>query len=266
MDVHILEKSAFDNIGDLTFLEAYMKTRRVLNIIVFPERQDEIPVLLNYLTAPNLLIRTAACASCAIPGLYDSVELLGKDATGKTYSWHPTIVKFQDAKPGSQITNQLLTELFNVNNFIVSEMNPASMSLYKMRPGRELGILARIVKFCFSEIKHRMYQLNELGLLPEFLTQFQKYLHSPVVADVVIYPPFEVSDLKLAFSNPSKGLIETAVFKGERSTWPLVSQIKARCAIEMVVEDILQHKLRNEKTPDEPTPIVSGKKRTKSFQ
>lgn len=40
--------------------------------------------LLNYLTAPNVLVWSAALASCAIPGVYAPVELMKKDEkTGK---------------------------------------------------------------------------------------------------------------------------------------------------------------------------------------
>ncbi|KAJ3267139.1 hypothetical protein HDU77_005342 [Chytriomyces hyalinus] len=41
--------------GDITFQEAYNKSRRVLNIAVSSSTQYEMPRLLNYLTAPNVL-------------------------------------------------------------------------------------------------------------------------------------------------------------------------------------------------------------------
>ena len=52
-------------------------------------RTNEVPRLLNYLTAPNVLIRSAACASCAITGLYDTVPLLAKDDAGNVVRWNP---------------------------------------------------------------------------------------------------------------------------------------------------------------------------------
>ena len=52
------------------FLEAYQHTNRILNISVSPADSHQFPRLLNYLTAPNVLIRWAALASSAIPGLF----------------------------------------------------------------------------------------------------------------------------------------------------------------------------------------------------
>lgn len=43
------------NIGDLTFLEAYLKTKKVLNITVSTADGGGVPNLLNYLTAPNVV-------------------------------------------------------------------------------------------------------------------------------------------------------------------------------------------------------------------
>lgn len=52
--VHLRE-SMQQNLGDLTFLEAYNRTRRILNIAVSSKTMYEMPRLLNYLTAPNVV-------------------------------------------------------------------------------------------------------------------------------------------------------------------------------------------------------------------
>ena len=54
LDVKVLEELVRDNVGDLTFEEAYSKTKRVLNITVFTTGGG-VPNLLNYLTAPNVV-------------------------------------------------------------------------------------------------------------------------------------------------------------------------------------------------------------------
>lgn len=46
-------------VGDLTFQEAYYRTRRILNICVSSASGYEQPRLLNYITAPNVLIWSA---------------------------------------------------------------------------------------------------------------------------------------------------------------------------------------------------------------
>lgn len=55
MDVNVLEECVRANMGDLTFEEAYEKTKRILNITVPTSGKGGFPNLLNYLTAPNVV-------------------------------------------------------------------------------------------------------------------------------------------------------------------------------------------------------------------
>ena len=55
LDVTVLEECVRANVGDLTFEEAYARTKRVLNITVATSGHGGIPNLLNYLTAPNVV-------------------------------------------------------------------------------------------------------------------------------------------------------------------------------------------------------------------
>ena len=54
-DMNVLEDCVRANVGDLTFEEAYARTKRVLNITVATSGRGGIPNLLNYLTAPNVV-------------------------------------------------------------------------------------------------------------------------------------------------------------------------------------------------------------------
>lgn len=78
------------NLGDYTFIEAYNRTRRVLNITVSSSTMFDMPRLLNYLTAPHVVIWSAVLASCAVPSIFKSCELFVKDKSGKLIPWHPT--------------------------------------------------------------------------------------------------------------------------------------------------------------------------------
>lgn len=55
LDVSVLEECVRANVGDLTFEEAYNRTKRVLNITVATTGRGGVPNLLNYLTAPNVV-------------------------------------------------------------------------------------------------------------------------------------------------------------------------------------------------------------------
>ena len=71
---------------------------------------------------------SASLASCAIPGVFEPVELMAKGRDGnnepyfKTGGW-----RWTDGGLQADLPKQRLTELFNVNQFIVSQVpRPAS--------------------------------------------------------------------------------------------------------------------------------------------
>lgn len=111
LDIRVLEQCARDNMGDITFKEAYQKSGgRILNIYVYSKRKHEVPVLLNYLTAPDVVIWSAACASCILPGVYDTVTLMTKDDRGRLSAWSPLC------------NDQLLIVLINVSIPLSSQL------------------------------------------------------------------------------------------------------------------------------------------------
>ena len=71
LDASVLERTISQLVGDVTFLEAFDLTGRVLNITVTRSDGRAPPLLCNYLTTPNLLVYSASVASCAIPGVFE---------------------------------------------------------------------------------------------------------------------------------------------------------------------------------------------------
>jgi TAG lipase/steryl ester hydrolase/phospholipase A2/LPA acyltransferase len=59
IDISHLTRVMKNLLGDMTFQEAYNRTRRILNICVSSASVYELPRLLNYVTAPNVLIWSA---------------------------------------------------------------------------------------------------------------------------------------------------------------------------------------------------------------
>ena len=55
----------------MTFLEVYEKNKWNLNITVTSATNMTDARLLNYLTAPNVVVWSACCASCAYPMLFE---------------------------------------------------------------------------------------------------------------------------------------------------------------------------------------------------
>lgn len=59
LDISHLANTMRAWLGDITFQEAYNRTRRILNICVSSAGMYELPRLLNYISAPNVLIWSA---------------------------------------------------------------------------------------------------------------------------------------------------------------------------------------------------------------
>lgn len=59
LDISHLANTMRTWLGDITFQEAYNRTRRILNICVSSAGMYELPRLLNYISAPNVLIWSA---------------------------------------------------------------------------------------------------------------------------------------------------------------------------------------------------------------
>lgn len=59
LDISHLANAMRSWLGDITFQEAYNRTRRILNICVSSAGVYELPRLLNYISAPNVLIWSA---------------------------------------------------------------------------------------------------------------------------------------------------------------------------------------------------------------
>lgn len=87
LDISVVRDFLRDNIGNVTFQEAYDQTGLVLNITVTGLSQFDQNLLLNYLTAPNVIIWSAVCCSCAIPFVYGPSILYAKDENDKVVEY-----------------------------------------------------------------------------------------------------------------------------------------------------------------------------------
>ena len=117
------------NLGNITFLEAYRKTGKVLNITVSSPTMYEMPTLLNYLTAPNVLIWSAVVTSCAVPTFFRPCTLFSKNSCGDISPWitsHEDEM-WIDGSVGNDIPQERLAEMFNITNFIVSQVSTLSL-------------------------------------------------------------------------------------------------------------------------------------------
>lgn len=235
MDIEKLAAVIRGHVGDLTFLEAYEKTGRIVNITVSSTRPFELPMLLNYLTAPDVLLWSASVASCALPLLYESVELLCKNSKGEICSYHPSGLKYSDGSVGSDLPMRRLAELFNVNHFIASQVNPHMLLM--LHPTQ--GLLGKLKYLLRTELRHRVLQLAHLGLLPRLMGWTMSAFAQPFEGDITILPRVKWSDLRMLLANPTPKTLKRFTNRGYRSAFPFCELIRDRTCIERSLEDAI---------------------------
>lgn len=90
--------------GDLTFEEAYKRTGRTFCITLSSTSKKAPPVLLNHLSAPNVVIASAVVASAAVPGFIEPVRLRYKDSKGVIRNYGKNGESFFDGSIRSDVS------------------------------------------------------------------------------------------------------------------------------------------------------------------
>ena len=219
MDIRYLTDVVKSLLGDITFQEAYNRTRRILNITVSSASIYELPRLLNYLTSPNVYIWSAVITSCSVPLVFSSSDLYAKDLkTGLPQRWNPSPQKWIDGSVDNDLPIAKLSELFNVNHFLVSQVNPHVVPfLQHDRWCRSSAILFRLAT---DEIMHSLQMLADIGVFPTACTKLRSVLAQKYSGDITILPDIYYTDYPNIISNPTKEFLVEAELRGERATWP----------------------------------------------
>ncbi|MFZ5697423.1 MAG: DUF3336 domain-containing protein [Pseudomonadota bacterium] len=244
-----LEACLEENIPDMTFEEAFRKTGRAINITVSPYDRHQDARLLNARTSPNVLIRKAALASCAVPAMFPSVTLWAKNVNGEKVPYIPTR-KWVDGSIKDDLPIRRLQRLYGVNHSIVSQTNPHVVP-FMSRAEDQRGVLhqARRVllanirlnaNFALDFVQKGIRWSNDLGLIVD---KAQSVVAQKYVGDINIVPPRRPSNVLRIFRNPSTDDVREFVETGERATWPKMDMIRNTTRISRTFHDCLE-KLR----------------------
>lgn len=263
LDAQALGDCVRANVGDLTFTEAYRRTRRVLNITV-SSTNGTVPNLLNYLTAPNVLIWSAAVASNIPDASQSPVPLYCKEESGNVVKWSSAqdanFRPYTHTKKSSEREGPLarIAELFNVNHFVVSQARPyiapflrSDLNSPKPRYAGPSGLTSSLVKIALMEVQHRLHQLDSLG----YLAPNVRYLvldEDIPGPSLTLVPEVRFTDYLKLLENPTKTSIDYWVLKGEKSVWPAIGALKIRCAVEVELDRAYQ--LVRRRKPFDATP------------
>lgn len=249
-------------LGNMTFEEAHLVSDRILNIVVYPT-DPAVPTLLNYLTAPNVTIISAVYCALGYNALGKEVEPEIKTEDGTImplrilnrtcHYMSPYYARTIDSKARhgdkqlqSQSPYTRLTELFNVNHFVVSLARPYLAPLigleFKHSKSTSWGIMKRIDRLVSLEFRYRVEMMNRIGLLLSVLKWALSDETAPLYAgnQIPIVPEMKTlfKDGKRIFDvGKYKENIPYWILVGEQSVWPLYPVLQARCAIEFTLDD-----------------------------
>lgn len=245
-----LQETMIEFLGDLTFREAYYRTGKILNITVSPASVHEHPRLLNYLTTPSVLIWSAVCASCALPGIFPSSTIYEKNPkTGVTQEWHHTSVKFVDGSVDNDLPIARLSEMFNVDHIIACQVNPHVVPFLKLSVtcvGGEIETeysarfktkLGQMYEIWAAEVTHYLQMAAEVGISRNLCTKLRSVLSQQYSGDITILPDLsEVGRLNKMLSDPTPEYLLEITMKGARATWPKFSIIDNHCGLEFALD------------------------------
>lgn len=249
-DPQTFVKALKKRFGDITFAEAYQQTGRSINIIVAPENmKTRSPRLLNFICCPNVLIRSAILAGCA--GSCEAspfpVELLEKH-DGEVTRHYSMTMHWCDGSNLKNMPIERLSELFNVNHFIVSHSQKIFKQKSRMTP------LDAFVSFWTRQLSG--IALDVLNRLPEssWSASVNSRLHESFIGDIAIFPD--------EYSNSSNH-IEDA----QNYTFSKIPLIFNQCAIEFCLDESINwlRKQLHVSVPSENPQLQRHSQRTQSW-
>jgi TAG lipase/steryl ester hydrolase/phospholipase A2/LPA acyltransferase len=257
IDVADLEKLIARMIPDLTFQEAYEKTGRQISISVAPAELHQRSRLLNAITSPNVYVRSAVMASCAVPGVFPPVMLMAKNQHGEPQPYLPTR-KWVDGSIADDLPAKRLQRLYSTNHFIVSMVNPIAIPFLKQDGERSalgaalgalgIGVGRELLNFYRGIVQKRSETWPRFNML---MSSIHSLVDQEYSGDINIVPNFSwYNPAKLVSHLSEKDLI-ALMEGGEHSTYPAVEAVRICTRISRTMEEILARFEQGDLRPQE---------------
>lgn len=232
-------------IPDLTFQEAYEISGRHLNVSVAPAEKYQNGRLLNAITAPNVLIREAVLASCAVPGVFPPVMLMARDETGARVPYQPDR-RWVDGSVTHDIPTKRLERLYGVNHHIVSQANPIALP-FATDTRKQMAPIEAIQHASMATFKawlnaNMVIFQKPLELVPplnSLANMARSVINQEYTGDInIIRPPKFWSPTKI-LSDLAQDDIDDLIDTGQRTAWPKIEMVRTQTAISRALDAIL---------------------------
>ena len=239
------EKLIAATIPDLTFGEAYAKTGRQVSITVAPAEPHQRSRLLNAVSSPNVYLRSAAMASCAIPGVFPAVMLQAKNERGDAQPYLPAR-RWVDGSVADDLPAKRLSRLFSTNHYIVSMVNPIARAFLprddKVGPLRQaatslgMGIGREMLNFYRDVAKKYGENWPKFNMM---MHSVHALLDQEYSGDINIVPKFRFQNPLNLITQPNEAELRQLVKEGERATYSRIEPIRRCTQISRTLEEIL---------------------------
>jgi NTE family protein len=247
IDVEYIEEAIDRFIPDMTFQEAFERTHRHINISVAPYEMHQTTRLLNAITSPNVLIRSAVMASTAIPAVFPPVVLSARNKDGKAQPYLPKR-KWVDGSVSDDLPAKRLARLYGVNHYIVSLANPFALP-FASDPSTQSSLLADTTKFAKSWVRElasfghsvSYKYLKGWPMVGAVASNFHSLVSQNYTGDINIIADFKVINPQHLLSHLSYEELIGLIRSGERATWPKVEAIRVCTKVARVLDGILEN-------------------------
>ncbi len=227
------------NMGDDTFREAFERTGRMLCISVTSTRAQQKPRLLSAITAPDVLVRSASLASCAIPGLFPPGALFQRrDGAATEYVAGE---RWIDGTVEGDLPAERLARLLNVNHAIVSQTNAHLVPFAHAR--NRTGPLPLVTDLVSSTVHAQGLQLLDVArrhVKAQWAQRLLERAHGAAdqrfMGDITIAPHATAWNYGVIFRNASPQALRRLIAQGERATWPRLHVIRAQTRLSRALE------------------------------
>jgi len=232
-------------VPDLTFQEAYEKTSRQVSISVAPAEPHQRSRLLNAITSPNVYIRSAVMASCAVPGVFPPVMLMAKNVHGEAQPYLPSR-RWVDGSIASDLPSKRLSRLFGTNHYIVSMVNPLAIPF--LNQGRQrsrllsavgglgVGLGREALNFYRGIAQKEGEHWPRLNLA---LNSVHSVLDQDYSGDINIVPNFGWYNPAKLLAHISEQELIALMQAGERASYPHIESIRTCTQISRTLDEIL---------------------------
>jgi NTE family protein len=247
-DVKHLKNFLIENLGNITFEEAFNLSGLHINVAVAPYDASQQARIMNAYTSPDLLVWSAVLASCAVPILFPPVRLTSKRHDGKLTPYMAA-TRWVDGSVRSDFPQEKMARLYNLNYTIASQANPHIVPFIQNDVERYrqdmLSWPERIIRSQGKLITKEVmdFTRGRLGKLPpvrRLLDHGYGVVNQGYYGDLNIVGNYGLRHYTYMLQNPRPHLFKILQREGERATWPKISSIETHARIGKTLQHCLE--------------------------